>query len=55
VLLVVGLVTLIDEMPPSLPDVLSTLHSDEADLRQRGVCHAAVFGSVARGEGRPRQ
>jgi predicted nucleotidyltransferase len=32
---------------------LSTLHSHEADLRRRGVCHAAVFGSVARGEVRP--
>ena len=37
-------------MPLSLPHVLSTLHAHEAELRRRGVCHAAVFGSVARGE-----
>jgi predicted nucleotidyltransferase len=40
-------------MPLSLPDALSTLHLHEADLRRRGVCHAAVFGSVARGQVRP--
>ena len=39
-------------MPVSLSHVLSTLHKHEADLRQYGVCHAAVFGSVARGEAR---
>ena len=39
-------------MQASLPQVLSTLHQHEADLRSRGVCHAAVFGSVARGESR---
>lgn len=37
-------------MAPTLSGVLDTLHSHEADLRQRGVCHAAVFGSVVRGE-----
>ena len=37
-------------MPLSLPQVLSTLHQHEAELRTRGVRHAAVFGSVARGE-----
>jgi uncharacterized protein len=40
------------EMPPTLPQVLSLLHAHEADLRRRGVCHAAVFGSVARGDAR---
>jgi predicted nucleotidyltransferase len=40
------------EMAATLSDVLSTLHTHESDLRQRGVCHAAVFGSVARGEAR---
>ena len=39
-------------MQAFLPQVLSTLHQHEADLRSRGVCHAAVFGSVARGESR---
>ena len=28
------------------------LHAHEVDLRRRGVCHAAVFGSVARGDAR---
>lgn len=37
-------------MPATLTDVLEALHEHEAELRQRGVCHAAVFGSVARGE-----
>jgi predicted nucleotidyltransferase len=40
-------------MPTTLSHVLDALHTHEADLRQRGVCHAAVFGSVARGEARP--
>jgi predicted nucleotidyltransferase len=30
--------------------VLETLRAHEADLRRLGVAHAAVFGSVARGE-----
>ncbi len=38
------------EMPASLSHVLSTLQTHESDLRRLGVCHAAVFGSVARGE-----
>jgi uncharacterized protein len=37
-------------MPPKLQQVLTVLHAHEAELRRRGVCHAAVFGSVARGE-----
>jgi uncharacterized protein len=37
-------------MPPNLQQVLNVLHAHEAELRRRGVCHAAVFGSVARGE-----
>ena len=40
------------EMPPTLPQVLSVLRAHEAELRRRGVCHAAVFGSVARGDAR---
>ena len=35
-----------------LPDALRTLQANEAELRRRGVRHAAVFGSVARGETR---
>jgi uncharacterized protein len=34
-------------------DALATLRRYEADLRARGIRHAGVFGSVARGEGRP--
>lgn len=45
-----GFVRLGVEMPASLSQVLSTLHQHEAELRRHGVCHAAVFGSVARGE-----
>lgn len=32
---------------------LETLRRSEHALRERGVCHAAVFGSVARGDHRP--
>jgi predicted nucleotidyltransferase len=34
-------------------DVLATLRRYEADLRARGIRHAGVFGSVARGDNRP--
>ncbi len=37
-------------MPAALKDVLQTLRTHENELRLRGVSHAAVFGSVARGE-----
>jgi len=33
-------------------DALATLRRYESDLRARGIRHAAVFGSVARGENR---
>lgn len=39
-------------MPATLSSVLRTLRDHEDDLRRRGVRHAAVFGSVARGEAR---
>jgi predicted nucleotidyltransferase len=32
---------------------IATLRRHESALRARGVAHAAVFGSVARGESRP--
>ncbi|AIB11417.1 DNA polymerase III subunit beta [Azospirillum argentinense] len=38
--------------PPSVEEVVRILRSHSADLRRRGVLHAAVFGSVARGEAR---
>lgn len=34
-------------------DVLNRLRENEPALRARGVTHAALFGSVARGEERP--
>ncbi len=34
-------------------DILSALKANEPELRRRGVSHAAVFGSVARGEAGP--
>lgn len=41
---------LIREMDRSLQDVLRVLRSHEDELRNLGVSHAAIFGSVARGE-----
>jgi predicted nucleotidyltransferase len=37
-------------MTSTLDGVLSTLRAHEIELRRLGVSHAAVFGSVARGE-----
>jgi uncharacterized protein len=37
-------------MTGALDDVLRTLRAHEGELRNLGVSHAAVFGSVARGE-----
>jgi predicted nucleotidyltransferase len=37
-------------MAGALDDVLQTLRARESELRRLGVSHAAVFGSVARGE-----
>jgi uncharacterized protein len=34
-------------------DALATLRRHESALRARGITHAAVFGSAARGENRP--
>jgi len=34
-------------------DAITVLRRHEADLRARGIIHAALFGSVARGEARP--
>jgi predicted nucleotidyltransferase len=34
-------------------DILGRLKASEADLRAKGVTHAALFGSVARDEQRP--
>ena len=33
--------------------VIATLRCHEQELRQRGVLHAALFGSLARGEATP--
>lgn len=37
-------------MPVTLHQAVDALQSHQGDLRQMGVRHAAVFGSVARGE-----
>ncbi|MGC2639527.1 MAG: nucleotidyltransferase domain-containing protein [Acidobacteriaceae bacterium] len=37
-------------MAVALESVLHTLRTHEGELRRHGVAHAAVFGSVARGE-----
>jgi uncharacterized protein len=34
-------------------EAIATLRQHESALRARGIRHAAVFGSVARGENRP--
>ena len=34
-------------------EILDRLRENEAALRAQGVAHAALFGSVARGEARP--
>lgn len=34
------------------PDAIAILRQSEPALRERGVLHAALFGSVARGENR---
>jgi len=34
----------------SLNEALSVLRNNESELRQRGVLHASIFGSVARGD-----
>jgi predicted nucleotidyltransferase len=39
-------------MDNSLTGVLRTLRAHENKLRRLGACHAAVFGSVTRGEAR---
>jgi hypothetical protein len=39
-------------MAITLEKALATLRANEATLRAKGVLHAAIFGSVARGEAR---
>jgi predicted nucleotidyltransferase len=34
-------------------DIIARLHENEATLRARGIVHAALFGSRARGDARP--
>jgi predicted nucleotidyltransferase len=34
-------------------EILETLRCSEHTLRARGVAHAALFGSIARGDNRP--
>ena len=39
-------------MKQTLSELITRIKEKEATLRERGVCHLAVFGSVARGEDR---
>ena len=39
--------------PPQIHEVIAALQAHEQELRGKGVVHAAVFGSVARGEAGP--
>src|SRR6266516_502379 len=41
------------QQQPLVSHVLRTLRTHRADLERMGVVHAAIFGSVARGEDRP--
>jgi uncharacterized protein len=40
--------------PMNKQDAIAILLGHQDELRARGVCHAALFGSVARGEAGPR-
>ena len=40
-------------MTGALNDVLRTLRTHENELKRLGASHAAVFGSIARGEAKP--
>lgn len=40
-------------MAQTLDTIMQRLKSTETELRQRGVLHLSVFGSVARGDDRP--
>jgi|ERR1017187_6490855 predicted nucleotidyltransferase len=40
-------------MTGALNDILRTLRTHEDELKRLGASHAAVFGSVARGEAKP--
>ena len=39
--------------PLTLDDALTILRAHECELKARGVKHAAIFGSLARGQARP--
>src|ERR1035437_10836046 len=40
-------------MPMNREEIIARLRENEAALRKRGVAHAALFGSRARGDQRP--
>ena len=41
------------DRPLTLPEALAILRAHRAELEARGIRHAALFGSLARGEARP--
>lgn len=40
-------------MTGKIDQLIQRIRAQEPELRRRGVCHLAVFGSVARGDDRP--
>lgn len=40
------------DRPLTLTDALAILRTHRTELEARGICHAALFGSLARGEAR---
>src|ERR1700733_9461539 len=40
-------------MSEILEQVIRRIRKTEPELRRRGICHLAVFGSIARGEATP--
>jgi predicted nucleotidyltransferase len=41
-----------DRPPPSADQIISVLRAHDAELREAGIRHLSVFGSVARGDAR---
>jgi predicted nucleotidyltransferase len=44
---------IVTEHRPNRKQIIATLRAHQAELCRRGVRHAAVFGSIARGDAKP--
>ena len=44
---------IVTEHRPNRKQIIATLRAHQAELSRRGVRHAAVFGSIARGDAKP--